>query len=127
MRKTMLVLLAMVILALGSIVQAETVSWINPTAYNDGTTIAPADQVKIVTHLFSSVTQSTPWPWPEFAKTAPGATQWVGTLPIARGLLGYYTITSELNSLQSAQFTPVVGYTSPFIATAPPSTLLIKP
>lgn len=126
MRKTAWLVIFCLVLILGILTtaRAETVSWSLPTTYVDGSAVTPADQAKIVIHLFSGSAAN--GPWIEFTKTASGATSWTGRLPAARGVPAFYAITAELNALQSA-YSASVGYTVPFVATDTPGSLTIKP
>jgi len=107
-----------IMLGLATAAWAETISWTLPTQYTDNTAISPADQAQIVTNLYVNGTK--------FASSAPGATSWTGTLPLARGVPGTYTATAVLHGVESAP-SPGVTYTVPFIPTKSPGALSITP
>jgi hypothetical protein len=102
----------------------ETFSWTNPTLYVDGTTIPAAKQALIKTHLFWGTVAT--GPWTEFAAVTGGAQTYAGTPPPDRGIQAYYTLTWELDGLQSAYLTPAIAYTRPFIACNPGTNFTIK-
>jgi hypothetical protein len=117
-------LLGLLIFVTGAMAEPETFTWTNPTVYVDGSAIPSAKQVQIKTHLFWSLTST--GPWTDFAIVSGGAATYVGTPPAERGIQAYYTLTSELDGVQSAYLTPSVVYTRPYIACNPGSGLTIK-
>ena len=114
MRKAMLAILLLVVLTVPAL--AETVSWTLPTQYVDNTAISVPDRSSIVVGLYANGSK--------FTSAGPGATSWTGTLPLARGVSGTYTLTSTLNGLESVQ-SGGVSYTVPFAPTKAPAALSI--
>jgi hypothetical protein len=107
-----------------AIADPETFTWTNPTTYIDGSAIPSAKLAQIKTHLFYGMAAT--GPWTEFAVVSGGAGSYSGTPPPDRGIQAYYTLTSELDGVQSAYVVPSVAYTRPFIACNPPAGLTIK-
>jgi hypothetical protein len=104
--------------------EPETFSWTNPTTYVDGSAIPSAKQAQIKTHLFWGTAMS--GPWTEFAAVSAGAMTYAGTPPPDRGVQAYYTLTWELDGVQSAYLTPAIAYTRPYIACNPGTNFTIK-
>lgn len=124
MKKLLLALLILFTFALSGSALSETFTWSNPTLYVDGSVIPTAKQALIKTHLFWG--SATSGPWTEFASITGGVATYIGTPPPARGVIAYYTITAELDSVQSAYMLPAVAFTRPFVACNPGSNLVIQ-
>ena len=124
MKKIIFGLLILFTFALSGSALSETFTWTNPTIYVDGSTIPVTKQTQIKTHIFWGTSIS--GPWTEFAVVIGGVANYTGTPPPERGILAYYTITAELDGIQSAHMLPPVAYTRPTIACNPGSNLVIK-
>lgn len=71
----------------------QTISWTNPLTYQDGSAI-PADlRSTITTKLYFSPDGAA---WAQFASVSNGGRTWTGALPVANGVIGYYTATSTI-------------------------------
>ena len=116
--KRLTILLVMLLIALPNVVRAETVAWTLPTQYVDNSVISVPDRSSIVVGLYANGSK--------FTSAPPGAASWTGTLPLARGVVGTYSLTATLNELESAQSAGVV-YTVPFVPTKPPAALSVTP
>lgn len=124
MKKLLLVLLILFTFILSGSALSETFTWSNPTTYVDNSAITTANQALIKTHLFWGT--SATGPWTEFAVVSGGLATYTGTPPAGRGIVAYYTVTAELDSIQSAYMLPAISYTRPFVACKPGSNLVIK-
>ena len=125
MRKILLIIPMLMFLVLPALIFGETLTWMNPTQYVDGSAISPADQAKIKTRIYWSMQSDSGWV--EFAVVENGGNMWTGQLPAARGVTAYYTLRSELNGLLSDYMVPSVSYTRPFVPTKAPTGLTILP
>jgi hypothetical protein len=125
MKKMLVGLLILLTFALSGSAFPETFTWSNPTVYVDGSAIPTAKQVLVKTHLFWGTSAS--GPWTEFAVVTAGAITYTGTPPPERGVVAYYTLTAELDGIQSAKMLPSISYTRPFVACNPGSNLAISP
>jgi hypothetical protein len=92
-------------------------NWVLPTTYTNGEAILPADQAKIVTHIFMDGV--------EVGVSSPGATQWDGEIDMVQGQSYKFTATCEINGLFSVA-SPEVTFTVPFFPPNPPTNLAIS-
>ena len=122
--KKIFALLFLLTLALGGSAFSETFTWTNPTTYVDGSAISTAKQATIKTHLYYGSVNT--GPWIEFTLVSNGLMAYTGTPPPDRGVQAYYTLTWELDGVQSAYLTPAISYKRPYIACNPGSNLAIK-
>ncbi|HZW35896.1 MAG: DNRLRE domain-containing protein [Deltaproteobacteria bacterium] len=71
----------------------NSLSWKNPTVYDDNTSIPLSLQASIETRLYYSYDNKA-WTW--FATVPNGGTRWTGVLPLAEIVQGFYAITSTI-------------------------------
>ncbi len=116
--KRLTILLGMLLILAPMVVKAETVSWTLPSLYTDNTAISLTDRALIVVGLYANGSK--------FTSASPGAITWTGTLPLARGVAGTYTLTATLNGLESVQ-SAGINYTIPFVPTKAPAAMSITP
>jgi len=103
-------------LAAVGMAETNTMTWINPTTYADGTDIVPADQAKIKNYLRYKLVSDGAWTY--FGETAGGKKTWTGTLPVAAGIAADYTVSAALTGQDGVELdsdmSPATRYTVPF-------------
>ena len=116
--------LALILLVVSSPAMAATVSWVLPTAYTNGNPILAVDQARTTVKIYTG--NSSTGPFTLATTTAAGATSGAGPSP-ATGATKWYTITSNLDGQESAQYSPAVSLTIPFPVPVAPSGLTVSP
>ena len=108
---------------------ASTITWTNPTTYDDSTAISAPAQATLTTKIYYAATSAGCTTGTLFQTVLSGAAQWIGTLPVtAKGSTTYYCATSTIPAEgQESAKSPAVSYTVPFVApTAPVIINIVK-
>jgi hypothetical protein len=101
---------------------ASTITWTNPTTYDDATPISAPAQATLTTKIYYAATSAGCTTGTLFQTVLNGAISWVGTLPVtAKGSTTYYCATTTIpaEGLESAK-SPAVSFTVPFVAPSAP-------
>jgi hypothetical protein len=72
---------------------SRTISWSNPTTYEDNSGISAASIATIETRLYYSLDRVS---WTRFATVSDGEESWTGLLPVEEGIPGYYAVTTTI-------------------------------
>lgn len=127
MKRILSLMLVMALLPM--VAQAATITWNNPTTYEDSTAISAANQATLTTKIYYAATSGGCVTGSLFQTVLNGSVLWVGTLPVvAKGSTTYYCATSTIpaEGSESAKC-PAVSYTVPFVApTAPVIINIVK-
>ncbi len=88
---------------------SRTISWRNPTTYEDGSEIPAALKATLETSLFYSLDRVS---WTRFATVSAGEESWTGLLPVDEGIPGYYALTTTIPSegIESRLSSEVIVY-----------------
>gem|GEM_PF-2429575 len=74
---------------------SRTISWRNPTTYEDASEISAASRATIETRLYYLLDRVS---WTRFATVSAGEESWTGVLPVDEGIPGYYAVTTTIPS-----------------------------
>lgn len=74
---------------------SRTISWRNPTTYEDNSKISADLRATIETRLYYSLDGIS---WTRFATVSSGEESWTGFLPVEDGIPGYYAVTTTIPS-----------------------------
>jgi len=106
---------------------AATITWSNPTTYDDSTAIGASAQATLTTKIYYAATANGCATGTLFQSVLSGAISYSGTLPVtAKGSTTYYCATSTIPAEgQESLKSPAVSYTVPFVAPTAPVLLNI--
>lgn len=104
---------------------AETVTWDNPTVFEDGASMTAADIAALGTVIEIKGAGETD-AWEILATVANGANTWTGPLPVKcpKGSIVSLRAKSTLHGLDSA-YCDAVSYPIPYVAPKSPSNMII--
>ena len=74
---------------------SRTISWRNPTTYENNSEISAVSRATIETRLYYSLDLVS---WTRFATVSAGEESWAGVLPVDEGIPGYYAVTTTIPS-----------------------------
>jgi hypothetical protein len=87
---------------------SRTISWRNPTTYEDGSEIPAALRATVETRLYFSLDRVV---WTRFATVSAGEESWTGLLPVEEGIPSYYAVTATNPSEGiESRFSEVIVY-----------------